>query len=141
MLVKVFGAVGTEEQRRYSPPECKGCKKQIKAGQPDEAHVSTSYIERQNLTVRMGVRRMTRLTNAFSKKIENHEHALALHYFHYNFIRKHMTLKTTPAVAAGLVNTTLTVLDLVKMIEAEEAKLKGRLTSYLPPFPKKPKAE
>lgn len=135
-LIKVFGKLGTEEQRRYSPPECVGCRKENKAGDPDEAHVSTSHVERQNLTLRMSIRRMTRLTNAFSKKVENHAHALALHFFHYNFIRKHMTLKTTPAVAAGLANAPLTVLDLVAMIEAEEAKLGGRLTSYLPAAPK-----
>ena len=102
------------------------------SGQPDEAEISTSYVERQNLTVRMSLRRFTRLTNAFSKKIENHEHAIAVHYFYYNFSRKHQTLKTTPAVAAGIANRALTVLDLVKMIEAEEAKLGERLTSYLP---------
>lgn len=124
--------MGQEEQRRYSPAECKGCKKRPMAGDPDERHISTSFVERQNLTVRMSVRRMTRLTNAFSKKIDNHIHALALHYFHYNFIRRHQTLKTTPAVAAGIANAPLTVLDLVKMIEAEEAKLKGRLTDYIP---------
>ena len=77
----------------------------------------------------------TRLTNAFSKKIENHEHAIALHYFHYNFIRKHLTLKTTPAVAAGIASRELTIVDLVKMVEAEEAKLGERLTSYLPAKP------
>ncbi len=78
------------------------------------------------------MRRYTRLTNGFSKKIENHEHAVALHYFYYNFIRKHQTLKTTPAVAAGLANKALTVLDLVAMMEAEEKKLGERITSYLP---------
>lgn len=78
------------------------------------------------------MRRFTRLTNAFSKNVENHCHAVALHYFYYNFIRKHMTLKTTPAVAAGIASKPLTVLDLVKMIEAEEAKLGERLSSYLP---------
>lgn len=109
----------------------------MKAGTPDEKHVSTSFVERQNLTVRMSVRRMTRLTNAFSKKIDNHVHALALHYFHYNWIRKHMTLKTTQAVAAGIANSPLTVADLVRMIEAEESKLKGRLTDYLPARPSK----
>lgn len=132
MLVKVFGNVGTEEQRRYSPPECTGCKKQVKAGMPDPDQISTSYVERQNLTMRMGMRRMTRLTNGYSKKIENHAHATALHFFFYNFCRKHHTLKTTPAVAAGIASAPLTVLDLVKMIEAEESKLGGRLTDYLP---------
>jgi IS1 family transposase len=132
MLVKVFGKVGTEEQRRYSPPECKGCRKETKAGNPDFEHVSTSFIERQNLTVRMSVRRMTRLTNAFSKKIENHEHAMAIHYFHYNFIRLHSKFRTTPAVMAGVAERPLTMADLVRMIEAEEATLKGRLTDYIP---------
>lgn len=131
-----FGKVGTEEQRRYSPPECKGCRKESKANEPDEAHISTSYVERQNLTLRMSIRRMTRLTNAFSKRVENHAHALALHFFHYNCCREHMTLKTTPAVAAGPANAPLNVLDLVAMIEAEEAKLGGRLTSNLPAAPK-----
>jgi len=133
MLIKSFGKIGTEEQRRYSPPECVGCRKETKSGNPDAKYVSTSYIERQNLTVRMQVRRMTRLTNGFSKKIDNHVHAIALHYFHYNFIRKHMTLKTTPAVAAGIANAPMTILDLVAMIEAEESKLGGRLTDYLRP--------
>jgi IS1 family transposase len=137
-IIKIFGKPGVEEQRRYSPAECKGCKKETKSGTPDKKHVSTSFIERQNLTVRMQVRRMTRLTNAFSKKVDNHVHALALHYFHYNFIRKHMTLKTTPAVAADLASAPLTVLDLVCMIEAEESKLKGRLTDYLPAASKNP---
>jgi IS1 family transposase len=132
MLVKVFGKTGVEEQRRYSPPECIGCRKETMSGQPDADHVSTSYVERQNLTMRMSIRRLTRLTNAFSKKLENHEYAIALHYFHYNFIRKHQTLKTTPAVAAGIANAPLTIADLVKMIEDEETKLKGRLTNYLP---------
>ena len=77
------------------------------------------------------MRRFTRLTNGFSKKIENHEHAVALHYFHYNFVRKHMTLKTTPAVAAGLASKPLTIMGLVKMIEEEEARIGGRLTDYL----------
>lgn len=132
MLIKSFGKTGAEDQRRYSPPECVGCRKETKSGNPDAKYVSTSFIERQNLTARMSVRRLTRLTNGFSKKIDNHVHAIALHYFHYNFIRKHMTLKTTPAVAAGIANAPMTILGLVGMIEAEESKLKGRLTDYLP---------
>lgn len=72
------------------------------------------------------------MTNAFSKKVENHEHAVALHYFHYNFIRKHQTLKTTPAVAAGIANTAFTIMDLMNLIEEEEARIGGRLTDYLP---------
>jgi IS1 family transposase len=131
-IIKVFGKVGSAEERRYSPPECIGCKKDNKAGEPDPDHVSTSYVERQNLTMRMSIRRMTRLSNGYSKKIENHAYATALHFFFYNYIRKHHTIKTTPAVAAGIANAPLTVLDLVKMIEAEEKKLGGRLTDYLP---------
>jgi hypothetical protein len=89
---------------------CSGCKKQNRSGDPDPAHISTSYVERQNLTMRMSMRRFTRLTNGFSKKVENHEHAVALHFFHYNFTRKHETLKTTPAVAAGIANKPMTIL-------------------------------
>jgi hypothetical protein len=80
----------------------------------------------------MSMRRFTRLTNAFSKKVENHAHVVALHYFYYNFIRKHQTLKTTPAVIAGIATRAYTILDLVKMVEAEEAKLGERLSDYLP---------
>ncbi len=131
MLVKVFGKMSTDDQRRYSPAECVGCRREVKSGQPHPDHISTSYVERQNLTMRMSIRRLTRLSNGFSKKIENHEYAIALHFFYYNYIRKHMTLKTTPAVAAGLANAPITMLDLVNMIEAEESKLGGRLTDYL----------
>lgn len=131
-LIKIYGSdTAVDAEKRYSPAVCKGCKIEVKAGTPDAAHISTSYVERQNLTMRMSMRRFARLTNAFSKKIENHEYAIALHYFHYNFIRKHMTLKTTPAVAAGIADKALTIMDLARMIEAEESKLKGRLTDYL----------
>ena len=101
-------------------------------GLPDAKYVSTSYVERQNLTVRMSVRRFTRLTNAFSKKLENHEHAVALHYLHYNFMRKHGTLKTTPAVAAGLADHVWTMREFVDLLEREERLTGGRLTDYLP---------
>lgn len=130
-LVKHYAADRMGEAR-YSPAKCIGCTEETVTGNPDPRHVSTSYIERQNLTVRMGSRRFTRLTNGFSKKIENHAHAVALHYFHYNFIRKHQTLKTTPAVAAGIASKPLTMLDLVAMIEREERLTGGRLTDYLP---------
>lgn len=130
VLQKIYGKAS--EEKRYSPPKCVGCKTEVQAGSPDPDHISTSYIERSNLTMRMSIRRFTRLTNAFSKKIENHEHAVALHHFHYNFIRKHQTLKTTPAIAAGIANKPMTILDFVEMLEEEEARLGERISNYLP---------
>ncbi len=124
-LVKMYGSDGTGKspEHKYSPGKCNGAKKVLQCGVPEKAHVSTSYVERQNLTLRMSQRRFTRLTNAFSKKLANHEHAIALHYFHYNFCRKHKTLGTTPAVAAGIAGRIWTVADLVAMLEDEEKKL------------------
>ena len=130
MLIKKYGPEKTEAGR-YSPPVCIGADKKPIRGNPDPEQISTSFAERSNLTMRMGMRRMTRLTNAFSKKLENHRYAAALHFVHYNFIRKHMTLKTTPAVAAGIATRPLTILDLVHLIELEEEKTGGRLTDYL----------
>lgn len=103
MLVKIYGnAPGKEDQRRYSPAECTGAEKRRINGNPDIKHVSTSFVERQNLTMRMGMRRFTRLTNAFSKKIDNLEYAVALHFMYYNFGRIHKTLRVTPAMEAGI---------------------------------------
>lgn len=103
-LVKLYGAAPENtNQVRYSPPECIGARAEIISGNPDRKHVSTSYVERQNLTMRMSMRRFTRLTNAFSKKVENHAHAVSLHFMWYNFARPHKSLKgKTPAMAAGV---------------------------------------
>jgi IS1 family transposase len=128
---KVYASAPIADARRYSPPICVGCEKQSMHGAPDMDNVSTSYIERQNRDLRMRCRRMTRLTDAFSKTIENHASAMALHYWAHNFLRKHGTLKTTPAVAAGIADRPLTTLDLAQMLEAEEAERGGRITSYL----------
>ena len=100
-LVKYFGNA-PESQKRYSPAICNGAEKIIRLGDPDPKHISTSYVERQNLTMRMSMRRFTRLTNGFSKKLQNHEAAVALHYMYYNFARIHQTLRVTPAMAAGV---------------------------------------
>jgi IS1 family transposase len=115
MLVKVYGS-DPEGEKRYSPAVCTGCEQKPKIGDPDPKHISTSYIERQNLTMRMGMRRFTRLTNAFSKKIENHVAAIALHYMHYNFVRIHQTLRVSPAMAAGVSSRLWSIEDLVALL-------------------------
>jgi IS1 family transposase len=115
-LVKYYGNE-PEGQKRYSPAVCTGCKKVGVIGDPDPQHISTSYIERQNLTMRMGMRRFTRLTNAFSKKIENHAAAVSLHMMYYNFGRKHMTLGTSPAVAAGVADHVWSVEEIVGLLD------------------------
>ncbi|MBA3526150.1 MAG: helix-turn-helix domain-containing protein [Sphingomonas sp.] len=121
-LVKIYGAsVGSPG--RYSPGECIGTKKFRVMGSPDAGHVSTSYVERQNLTMRMHMRRFTRLTNAFSKKIENHAHAVALHMMYYNFVRIHQTLRVTPAMAAGVSDRLWEIGDIVSLIEKAESRV------------------
>jgi IS1 family transposase len=117
-LVKLYGPAPDAKERRYSPPQCIGARPEVRWGDPDPAHISTSYIERQNLTMRMSMRRFTRLTNAFSKKVENLEHALALHYVHYNYVRIHKTLRCTPAMEAGLTDRLWTVRDIAALLEA-----------------------
>lgn len=102
MLVKHYGTDQTQPPGRYSPPICTGATKKTIFGSPDPEHISTSYVERSNLTMRMGMRRFTRLTNGFSKTYRNHRCAIALHFVHYNFARIHQTLRVTPAIAAGL---------------------------------------
>ena len=115
MLVKLYGQGDTEH--RYSPAQCIGAKLQPVTGDPDAAHISTSYVERQNLTMRMSMRRFTRLTNAFSKKVENHYHMLALYFTWYNWVRIHKTLRVTPAMEAGLTDTVLDMDWIVELIE------------------------
>ena len=105
-------------ERKYSPAQCNGIKKNTVTGNPDKAKVSTSYAERQNLTMRMSMRRFTRLTNAFSKKFDNHCHALALYFVFYNFCRTHKTLGTSPAVAAGLTDQVYDMAWVVGLIDA-----------------------
>lgn len=100
-LQKIYGVAPENGEVRYSPAQCMDAKRAVISGMPDFKHISTSHTERQNLTMRMQMRRFTRLTNAFSKKIENHEAAVALHYMHYNFARVHQTLRVTPAMEAG----------------------------------------
>jgi transposase-like protein/IS1 family transposase len=113
MLIKQY-AENTTEEKRYSPAECTGCKKKPMIGNPDPAKISTSHVERQNLTMRMHMRRLTRLTNGFSKKWENLWAALCLHFAYYNFCRVHRTLRVTPAMESGITNHVWTIADLLK---------------------------
>ncbi|HTX38654.1 MAG TPA: DDE-type integrase/transposase/recombinase [Bryobacteraceae bacterium] len=122
MLVKVY-ANDPASEKRYSPAICTSCERNTIMGNPDPAHISTSYIERHNLSVRMTTRRFTRLTNALSKKLENHIASVALTYFAYNFIKVNRTLRTTPAMAAGITDRLWDVNDLIAAWEAEEQRL------------------
>jgi IS1 family transposase len=123
MLQKIYGAEPGGE-KRYSPAKCIGAQKRPVTGDPDPKHISTSYAERQNLTMRMHMRRFTRLTNAFSKKVENHACAVALHSMYYNFVRLHQTLKVSPAMAAGVTDRLWEMVDVVDVLDAFEAKRK-----------------
>jgi IS1 family transposase len=116
-LVKIYGEAPDGPQRRYSPAECIGARKRQVTGRPDMAHVSTSYVERQNLTMRMSMRRFTRLTNGFSKKYDNHVHALALYFYHYNFCRIHKSLRVTPAMEAKLTDRVWSFDDLIAKVD------------------------
>ena len=120
-LVKLYGA-DPEGERRYSPPVCIGAVPKVITGTPDPRHISTSYIERLNWSVRTSMRRYTRLSNGFSRKIENHMAAVSLNYFSYNFIRIHRSLRTSPAMAAGVTTRLWEVTDLVALLEAAEAQ-------------------
>jgi hypothetical protein len=121
-LVKLYGAAPEAFKGRYSPAECIGAKKIKVTGSPERKHVSTSYVERQNLTMRMSMRRFTRLTNAFSKKVDNHMHALSLYFAFYNFTRIHKTLKVSPAMAAGITDHLWSMEEIAEMVEARQAK-------------------
>ncbi|UFW51228.1 hypothetical protein BaraCB756_09510 [Bradyrhizobium arachidis] len=115
-----------QPQKRYSPAKLIGIDKDLILGSPDVAHISMSYVERQDLTMRMSMRRFTRLTNAFSKKVENHYRALSLYFVWYNFIKQHKTLRMTPAIAAGLVSSPLEMNDIVMLIDQREDPPKKR---------------
>ena len=117
-LIKIYGSMeGEGNEKRYSPAECGGTIKKVIAGRPDEKHISTSYVERQNLTMRMHMRRFTRLTNGFSKKIENHCHAIALHFVYYNFCKVHKTLRVTPAMEAKLADRPMSIQQIVELTD------------------------
>lgn len=135
MLVKLYGPDPSEDQRRYSPPVCTSVTASKITGEPDPALVSTSYVERSNLTMRMSMRRFTRLTNAHSKKIANHAAAVSLHFAFYNLCRVHATLKTTPAVAADVTDHVWTLAELIGLLEKAE-RVPVRRGSYKKRQPK-----
>jgi IS1 family transposase len=123
MLVKLYGDSSAEgPEKRYSPGVCLHARKEAMIGNPDIKHVSTSFIERQNLTMRMSNRRFTRLTNAFSKKLDNLKHSVALHFMHYNFCRIHKSLRVTPAMEAGVSNHVWEIGEIVDLLDAHEIK-------------------
>src|SRR5881275_326452 len=124
-LQKIYGAV-EENDTRYSPAQCIGCDLKVVSGDPDPQHVSTSFVERQNLTMRMGMRRFTRLTHAFSKKVENHAAMVAIHFLYYNFARIHKTLRITPAMAAGLSDRVWSLEEIVLMVDSYTPKCSER---------------
>ena len=124
MLVKIYGEAPKRE-KRYSPPRFVHAVGSKVTGNPDEKHLSTSFVERQNLTMRMSMRRFTRLTNAFSKKLENHMHALSLHYMYYNFGRIHKSLRVTPAMEAGISNHVWSLEEIAALVPEEAPKKRG----------------
>ena len=130
MLHKVYGAPAPDHSR-YSPATCIGCDMKVVSGDPDPKHVSTSYVERQNLTMRMSMRRFTRLTNGFSKKVENHGHAIALYFMHYNFCRVHSTLRITPAMQAGLSDHVWSIEELLALLPERKPAKRGQYKKRL----------
>jgi len=129
MLVKIYGASNDSPESRYSPATCIGCRTGVLSGNPNPKYISTSYVERQNLSMRMGMRRFTRLTNGFSKKFENHAHQVALYFFHYNFCRVHTTLRVTPAMEAGLTDHVWSLAELCGLLP--ERKPNARIDKEL----------
>jgi len=125
MLIKHYGDDARSVDRKYSPSAFVSAEKKRINGDPDDAHVSTSYVERQNLTMRMSCRRFTRLTNAFSKKVENHAHAVALHFMYYNFGRIHKTLRVTPAMEAGVAKHVWSLQEIAALVPEPVAKKRG----------------
>jgi len=123
MLVKIYGG-DRQEEARYSPADFISCRAVDITGKPDAKHISTSYVESQNLTLRMCMRRFTRLTNGFSKKLENHIAAVSLHFMYYNFARIHQTLRVTPAMAAGVTDRLWEISDIVALLDAREKERK-----------------
>ncbi len=134
-IVKVYGADPKEDQRRYSPAQCLGAEKQPIHGYPKEEHISTSYIERSNLTLRMQNRRFTRLTNAFSKKLANHAHMVALYTCWYNFVKMHKTVGCTPAMAAKVTDTLWSMTDLVALVDRYDAAQPRKKAGRKPKMP------
>lgn len=116
MLIKIYGTAPEGAEVRYSPAQCMGTRRAVQSGKPAYEHVSTSFVERQNLTMRMSMKRFSRLSNGFSKKVENHEHAVALHFMHYNFCRIHQTLRVTPAMEAGVADHVWTLAELIALL-------------------------
>ncbi len=129
MLVKIYGE-SAEAEKRYSPAECIGCDRKRITGDPDPKHISTSYVERQNLTMRMHMRRFTRLTNGFSKKLEHHIAAVSLHFMYYNFVKIHSSIRMTPAMAAGVTDRLWEMSDIVNLLRDERKE--GRERSFNP---------
>ena len=119
MLIKIYGAAPEGGEIRYSPAQCMGARKAVQSGRPEFKHISTSFIERSNLSLRMGNRRFTRLTNGFSKNVENHEHMLALYFMYYNFCRIHQTLRVTPAMEAGVSGHVWSLEEMVGLLDSE----------------------
>ena len=118
MLQKIYGRDESEPETRYSPAKVNGTKREVKIGSPDPEHISTSFVERQNLTMRMSMRRFTRLSNGFSKKVQNHAHAIAIHFMHYNFARIHKSLRVSPAIEAGVSDHLWSLEEIIGLLDS-----------------------